>query len=132
MPKPEILLLLSKDHNSSQFPVFDPAALDMLKDLKDENDRDLRFSLIETYLLTTASDLSEMKKVLSSDAIEFHRLAHTLKSTSAALGGILLSKIFASLEVGHHSEQEKRTLMASAEEEFYVFTESLKSYQRSI
>ena len=77
----------------------DESVLDeMLADLGEEN-RDLLFNLINTYLKHTPALLADMERALAADdLITLHRAAHTLKSSSACVGVMRLSKLAKHLE----------------------------------
>lgn len=108
---------------------FDSSALEMLKDYTDESGRDLRLALIETYLKTTEADIQKLFQALGKDAETFHRLAHTLKSSSAAVGGQALSEICQRLEKSKDPSEQK-TLLDEVPKEFQKLKVELEMYSQ--
>jgi two-component system, sensor histidine kinase and response regulator len=89
---------LSKSPNT--IVALDIAVLDeMLADLGEEC-KDLLVNLIDTFLTHTPTLLAEISQALAeNDLHAIHRTAHTLKSSSASLGVLHLSKLSKQLEV---------------------------------
>lgn len=114
---------------SSDLITFDPSVLDMLKGYKDEQGKDLRFSVIETYLNTTPEEIQGIETSMEINPKEFHRRTHTLKSSSATVGGVLLAKICQSLELDWHSSENQKYLINAVKEEFQKLKIELESYR---
>ncbi len=80
--------------------VIDPAAIQTIKDLQMEGEPSILSKIIETYLFSTQSNISQIKEDVS-DATphDFQVFAHTLKSSSANLGAMRLSEISKAFEI---------------------------------
>jgi CheY-like chemotaxis protein len=94
--------------NSSHFeqlaspnsPDFDPQVLDELAGELGEGSDEILVGLIDTYLNHTPTLFAAIDQALPiNDLTAIHRAAHTLKSSSANLGLIHLSKISEQLEL---------------------------------
>ncbi len=108
---------------------FDPSMLDELKEYKDEHNRDLRFSLVETYITETGR-LIDALKIASTDKT-FSEISHSLKSSTASMGGIKLSNLFATLEHGTFSQFEKAKHIKEVEQLFLNLQKNLQIYLKT-
>jgi CheY-like chemotaxis protein len=116
----------------AQDVIFDIARLELLKAYKDDHGIDLRISLIDTYLQTTPMAIANLEKSSESDVDQFQKIAHTLKSSTAALGGVRLSAIFEYLENQKLSLEQRRELMQAVSSEFILLKDGLMNYQKSL
>ena len=105
---------------------FDPEKLDALKEYRDENDQDLRISIVKTYFEETKKLLADLKK--TQDAKNLSHIAHSLKSSTAAVGGDELSVLFAALEAGKFNEVERSQAIQKAEKLFTELQGNLNQY----
>src|SRR3954454_15559292 len=79
-------------------PVLDPAVLDELRDSL-AGDEECIADLVATYVNEGSGHLNEMQTAAAAgDAAGIVRPAHTLKSSSAALGAMRLSQIAREIE----------------------------------
>ena len=111
-------------------PEFDPSKLDELKDYKDENNKDLRISIAEVYVAESLKLIEDLKK--SSDDKAFSEIAHSLKSSTAAVGGMKLSQLFAYMEQNKLSPFEKAKALKEVEVLFSNLQASLKTYLKRV
>ncbi len=111
---------------------FDPTRLDMYQTYKDESGQDLRVTLIHSYLETTPIELENLKKSSAQDPASFERIAHTLKSSSAAVGGVLIAGDFQALESGNVSVDQMPERLKLVESEFNELKVSLEDYLKKI
>ena len=83
---------------TDEAPVLDPAVLDELRDSVG-GDEEFIADLVATYVTEGSGHLSEMQSAAAAaDAAAIVRPAHTLKSSSAALGAMRLSEIAREIE----------------------------------
>jgi HPt (histidine-containing phosphotransfer) domain-containing protein len=83
---------------TDEAPVLDPAVLDELRDSVG-GDEEFIADLVATYVNEGSGHLSEMQAAAAArDAAAIVRPAHTLKSSSAALGAMRLSQIARDIE----------------------------------
>ncbi len=111
------------------FKEFDSSMLDELKEYKDEHNRDLRFSLVETYIKET-NRLIDALKISSTDKT-FSEISHSLKSSTASMGGMKLSNLFATLEHGTFSPFEKAKHIKEVEQMFSNLQKNLQIYLKT-
>ncbi len=116
----------------SQASEFDSKRMDMLKGYQDENGQDLRIALIETYLGTTPATLKELNEFVDQDLERFQRAAHSLKSSTAAVGGERLAQIFEYLENQPTTLEQRQQLVAGCEEEFENLKKILLQYSNDL
>jgi signal transduction histidine kinase/DNA-binding response OmpR family regulator len=129
--KDQLSAILEK-YLSSPESSFDPTRLDLLKGYKDEHGVDLRIALIDTYLEATPASLEKLKNSDDTNLDPFRQLAHTLKSSTAAVGGMMLSEIFEHLETKEFTPQQRKEIMMQALGEFNALKENLLSYQQKL
>ncbi len=129
--KDQLSAILEK-YLASPESTFDPARLDLLKGYKDEHGVDLRVALIDTYLETTPASIEELKKSDDTNLERVRQLAHTLKSSTAAVGGSLLSEIFEFLENKEFTPQQRKDMTERAYSEFNSLKENLLRYQKKL
>jgi HPt (histidine-containing phosphotransfer) domain-containing protein len=78
---------------------FDPKALDNLREIERGSAPGLVVKVIETYITSSRELVAALGRSLAAgDLKELHRAAHTLKSSSANVGAIALSKLAKQLE----------------------------------
>ena len=83
---------------TDEAPLLDPAVLDELRDSVG-GDEEFIADLVATYVNEGSGHLSEMRAAADAgDAAAIVRPAHTLKSSSAALGAMRLSQIARDIE----------------------------------
>ena len=111
---------------------FDTARLEILKEYKDENGVDLRVSLIQTYLESTPKALKAMENVIETDPEEFQHIAHTVKSSSAAVGGARLAELLETLETKPMTAPERSAMTKTVLNEFQRLKDNLLRYQREL
>jgi HPt (histidine-containing phosphotransfer) domain-containing protein len=111
---------------------FDIERLNLLKDYKDENNRDLRLSLIDIYLQVTPGEFIELEKSMMS-ALETHRTrAHTIKSSSAAVGGTHLADLMEKLETQELNPGQRQEIVQLAKLEFETLTKELIQFKSNL
>jgi HPt (histidine-containing phosphotransfer) domain-containing protein len=76
--------------------------------------------------------IANLEKSSESDVDQFQKIAHTLKSSTAALGGVRLSAIFEYLENQKLSLEQRRELMQAVSSEFILLKDGLMNYQKSL
>jgi PAS domain S-box-containing protein len=90
---------LAQAPNGKLNPAIDLSTLGLFNADASEEDADFLMELIETYLTDTRLLVAEMHQALqASDAETLFRGAHTIKSTSMAVGALPLAEIAAELE----------------------------------
>ncbi|MFN0205937.1 MAG: Hpt domain-containing protein [Planctomycetota bacterium] len=78
--------------------ILDQKALEQLRELDD--DGAVLLKIIETFLRDAPNNIATIESaIISNDAKTLDRAAHTLKSTSATLGAMVLSSICKELEM---------------------------------
>jgi len=111
-------------------PIIDVSVIEMLKSMDDNNDGLLK-EMISIYFEEAPQILEGLKKGLEKNDNElFVRSAHTLKSSSANVGAMVLSKIGEELEMtgqngGMKSTQKK---VKQAIKEYEIAKKSLEKY----
>ena len=79
--------------------MVDRTVLDQYKDAMGEDGEDFVQELVQTFIDTSPAIFSEMEQAYQAfDFKTFRRSAHSLKSTSAVMGVMLLSQQFKALE----------------------------------
>lgn len=111
-------------------PDFDPSKLDELKDYKDEKNNDLRISIAEVYVAESSKLIEALKK--AQDDKEFSNIAHSLKSSTAAVGGVKLSSLFTHMEKTKLSSFEKAKTLKEVDQLFSNLQASLKLYLKRV
>jgi len=102
-------------------PVLDTAVIEGLRELGGDDDPGLVLELIEMFLDDAPSRLSEMMQGLEAGDLELMtRSAHTLKSSAANMGAMLLSSICKELEAAARAQDVARyAAMTEACQEIY-------------
>jgi PAS domain S-box-containing protein len=119
----------SHDKNKNQKPAIDETVIETLKSMDDDNS--FLNEMITVYLEETPPIIADMKKGLETKDRElFIRSAHTLKSSSASVGAMVLSDLSKELEMmgnngGLKGAQEKTKIV---EQEFQLVIKKLSSY----
>ncbi len=108
---------------------FDSSKLDELKEYKDEHNQDLRFSIVEIYLIESKKLIHQLKNAKDSNTIS--QAAHSLKSSTASIGGTALSNIFEKLETQALADSEKAALTKEVDLHFLKLENSLKHYLKN-
>ncbi len=91
-------------------PQFDPNILDTsviegLRELGGDDDPGLLMELVEMFLDDAPNRLKEMEQSMAvGDLDTMRRAAHTLKSSAANMGSVLLSQICSKMEDAARSE----------------------------
>jgi len=83
----------------STIPVFDPGVLAALPMVADGSDPDCARELLDMYLEHTAATLDQIGGYMSSAPDNVVRLVHSLKSSSASVGAMALSKFMERAEI---------------------------------
>jgi HPt (histidine-containing phosphotransfer) domain-containing protein len=84
---------------SPDAPVIDRDILQAIVDIFGSDDPTAILDLLDTFLVESAKQHDEMKTALASgDWVLLHRMAHSLKSSSATFGAMRLSEISAYIE----------------------------------
>lgn len=107
---------------------FNPAPLESLKPYQDDQGLPLIISLIQSFLSYASSELEQLSFCAETDPRAFIRLAHTLKSAAAALGGIEMASILADLEIRELSSVERKFGAQRAHESFQSLKIFLMEY----
>lgn len=108
--------------------VIDASTLAILQDAMGEDFAEL----IPVFIESTREILQQLKTAFDQQDIEsFTRQAHSLKSSSANLGGLILSEIGAELEKAGHLGQfpETAEFILPIEENFALMEKELQQYQ---
>ncbi len=102
-------------------PAIDTKALQALRDMVGEDALVVLAEVIDSYLEDAPKLLQEISRATrQGDAVALHRAAHTLKSSSASLGAMTLSKFCKELEaMGRADKVEDATQIASSLEAEY-------------
>jgi len=104
-------------------PVLDAAVLDELRATVGD-DVEFMADLVETYVRETTGHLDAMSSAAAdADAASIVRPAHTLKSSSAALGALRLAQIAREIEVTGRAGSTE-TLATQVEEASAVWQET--------
>lgn len=114
---------------ASAAPTIDKTVLDVLGDIT------FIIQLIEAYLSTTPDVLSDLQRAVGMrDSKEVTRTAHSLKSSSAQMGALVLSDLCFKLEqLGNRESLTGLTdLVTEMEAEFLRTTEALKALKPQI
>jgi len=78
---------------------LDPEALDHLRALQKGSERNILGKVVQSYLNTAPQLLQSMQKAVArNDVAALRRAAHTLKSSSASLGALVLAALCKDLE----------------------------------
>ena len=117
-----------------QNPTFDPQVLDTeviegLRELGGEEDPGLLLELVEMFLDDAPNRLREMEESLSSGDLDtMRRAAHTLKSSSANMGAVLLCQICKDMEQAARDENQDsyREMAAQCLDAYADFEGALK------
>ena len=78
---------------------IDPAKIEELKDLIDEDEPDFLIELLEDYIDTSAENLRAIRYAIQAkDAVTVVRTAHTLKGASSNIGAVNMIELSKQLE----------------------------------
>ncbi len=81
-------------------PVIDRSALEAIVEIFGVDDPSAILDLLDTFLVESIKQVEEMRIALAAgDWIKLHRMAHSLKSSSATFGASRLSQLSAWLEL---------------------------------
>ncbi|WP_298981086.1 Hpt domain-containing protein [Caldilinea sp.] len=79
--------------------VLAPEALQNIVEMFGDEDADAILELIDTFLVESTKQYEEMRAALAAgDWVKLHRMAHSLKSSSATFGAMRLSQVAAFIE----------------------------------
>ncbi len=98
---------MTPSENQPQFDpnVLDPVVIEGLRELGGEDDPGLLMELVEMFLDDAPNRLKEMEESMATGDLEtMRRAAHTLKSSAANMGSILLSQICSKMEDAARAE----------------------------
>ena len=111
---------------------FDSARLDLFQGYEDELGQDLRKALVESYLKTATQSFLDLAEYQERNHEAFQRLAHSLKSSTASVGGSLLAEIFEELEMINPTDLLQSNKLKDALDEFESLKVQLESYISSL
>jgi|GEM_PF-910398 len=81
-------------------PIIDRSALDAIVEIFGADDPSAILDLLDTFLAESTKQVAEMRTSFAGDDwIKLHRMAHSLKSSSATFGATRLSQASAALEL---------------------------------
>ncbi|MGZ5278669.1 MAG: response regulator [Pseudobdellovibrionaceae bacterium] len=130
--KDQLKAVLEKHIIAADETPFNSSQLELFKDYRDENGADLRISLIDTYLQSTPESLQKLEACCETDPEQFSQIAHTLKSSTAAVGGVRLSQLLEFLETQETSAKQRLIMAEKVQSEFQLLKEKLITYQQKI
>jgi CheY-like chemotaxis protein len=110
--------------------IFDPSRLELFEGYEDDHGQDLRKTLIESYLKTADQSLADLAEYTSGNQEAFSRLAHSMKSSTASVGGTLLAEIFEELEMIDPKDSNISDKLKAANDEFRQLKGCLESYEK--
>lgn len=111
--------------------VLDVAVLEEIKNIDPENPTLILTEVIELYEDSSAYQLDEIKDaILQNDALELALTAHALKSSTMALGGVLLAEVCEEIEkiAKEGTTEEAIGPCATLDERFDETLLALKAY----
>ncbi len=120
--------------NPEGTPSFDPAILDPtviegLRELGGEDDPGLLMELVEMFLDDAPNRIKEIEQSMAEGDLDtMRRAAHTLKSSAANMGSIVLSNICAEMEAAARLEDCSKyaAMTPSCVEAFTDFEKALR------
>ncbi|MFT4606820.1 MAG: HPt (histidine-containing phosphotransfer) domain-containing protein [Urechidicola sp.] len=108
--------------------VIDSNSLAVLQEAMGED-----FAELVPIFIESTEDILDclLKAFIQGDVESFTREAHSLKSSSANLGGLVLSKMGAKLETAGHQGQlpESEAFIQPLKETFALMTKELQQYK---
>jgi HPt (histidine-containing phosphotransfer) domain-containing protein len=110
--------------------ILDGEVIASLRELNEEGGPDLLAELVQLFLEDTPGRIADLCRALDGrDHGALERAAHGLKSSSANLGAIALSKLFRELEsAGRNHDLDRATsLVRASREEYERVREALRS-----
>jgi HPt (histidine-containing phosphotransfer) domain-containing protein len=116
------------NHIMNDISVIDSSSLSALQAAMGEDFAEL----VPIFIESTQDILTNLLKAFNQQDIEsFTREAHSLKSSSANLGGLVLSEMAAGLENAGHQGQlpESEEFIRPLEETFALMEKELQQYQ---
>jgi HPt (histidine-containing phosphotransfer) domain-containing protein len=120
--------LLYENHIMNDGSVIDSSSLSALQEAMGED-----FSgLVPIFIESTGDILTNLLNAFNQQDIEsFTREAHSLKSSSANLGGLILSEMAAKLEKAGHQGQlpESEEFIKPLKETFVLMEKELQQHQ---
>ena len=126
--------------SARQEPVLQPNALDAIVEMIGIDEPDVIIDLLDTFLVDSQRQIEEMHQSLATEDIKtLHRAAHSMKSSSATFGAMVLSRLCQQLEQsakeqcanGHCAEQvdlvtaEHKLVLAALQAQLTFYTASL-------
>lgn len=111
---------------------FDPSRLDMFRGYKDDNNQDLRKALIDTYLLSATEGIERLEKLFLENPDDFRKSAHTLKSSTASVGGFHLAHMLEELETSKMDQDRALKIIREAQVEFKNLKAHLENYIKTL
>ncbi len=83
----------------ANLPIIEQSALEAIVDIFGADDPGAILDLLDTFLLESAKQLEDIYTAFAgNDWSKLHRMAHSLKSSSATFGAVRLSQASAALE----------------------------------
>jgi HPt (histidine-containing phosphotransfer) domain-containing protein len=106
--------------NEAPAPAIDAEALELLVEMIGPDEPAAVLDLLDTYITDSTRQIEELEQSFAAgDLKNTHRLAHSMKSSSATFGALGLSKHCETLEqsardncAGHTCEQELQRVVA--------------------
>ena len=99
----------SPDETTFEGPTLDLEVIEGLRELGGDDEPGLVLELIEMFLDDAPERLAEMTQGVDTGDLEMMvRSAHTLKSSAANMGAMLLSQICNAMEVAARDEDARR------------------------
>lgn len=116
--------------SSTLLPVLDDAALQRLRDLDPSGQSRLVGRVMRAFEVSVARLGPQLRQARQqSDTAAIRHVAHTLKSSSASIGALKLSRIFADIETAIRLETvgETDALLDAVDRELEVVLEAVHS-----
>ena len=111
---------------------FEPSQLELLKGYQDENGEDLRKSLVKVYFETSPGLIAELERSFGKNDEAFRHAAHTLKSSTAAVGGKKLASLFEALETAGISTTDGPGRLEQIQKNYDELRKNLEQYLKGI
>ena len=114
---------------SEASPLLDEAALDRIRALEKPDRPSILGKMIDVYLNNTSSQLQALRETIAGrDPVAMHKVAHSLKSSSATLGALALGSLFRDLEEKgrENSIDGAETILLEIEEQFQLVEAALR------
>jgi HPt (histidine-containing phosphotransfer) domain-containing protein len=85
--------------DAQRYPAIDSSVLQSVVEMIGPDEPSVILDLIDTYMQDSQNQVDELQRALAtSDYKTLHRMAHSMKSSSATFGAMILSKLCEALE----------------------------------